>query len=289
MATRDFDTWLSTMRVSIADWGFYTNFKGVYKNIKPLKVELNILNSLIGSKTIEKDFINLFNKYPQILSVIPILIATREKELYIKTIEDDYKYNFENLNYSINEYSKFMNKTGLFDLMSNHIIQNLWDYVTGVEVGMDTNGRKNRTGKLMERLVENHLIRAGLIKNQTYFKEMKKSTIEEKFGLDLSSMSNSGRTEKRFDFVIKTNNYVIACECNFYKGGGSKLNETARSYKNIAIESKNIDNFKFIWITDGILGWKKARNNLKETFDTMENLYNLKDLDNGVLNELIHL
>ena len=122
MATRDFDTWLSTMRVSIADWGFYTNFKGVYSNIQPLKVELNILNSLIGSKTIEKDFVSLLNNYPQILKAIPILIATREKELYIKTLDDDYKYSFDSLNYSISEYLKFMNKTGLFELMSNHIV-----------------------------------------------------------------------------------------------------------------------------------------------------------------------
>ena len=201
MATRDFDTWLSTMRVSIADWGFYTNFKGVYSNIQPLKVELNILNSLIGSKTIEEDFVSLLNNYPQILKAIPILIATREKELYIKTLEDDYKYSFDSLNYSISEYLKFMNKTGLFELMSNHIVQNLVDYVTGVEAGMDTHGRKNRIGKLMENLVESYLLKAGLKANQDYYKEMTRTQLEKKFGLDLSLMSNNGKTEKRFDFV----------------------------------------------------------------------------------------
>jgi type II restriction enzyme len=118
---------------------------------------------------------------------------------------------------------------------------------------------------------------------------MKKSIIEEIYGLDLSFMSNSGRTEKRFDFVIKTNNFVITCECSFYKGDSSKLHETARSYKNIAIESKNIHNFKFVWINDGIEGWRNARNNLKETFDTMEHFYNLKDLDARVLDTLIKL
>jgi type II restriction enzyme len=282
MATRDFDTWLSTMRVSIADWGFYTNFKGVYSNIQPLKVELNILNSLIGSKTIEKDFVSLLNNYPQILKAIPILIATREKELYIKTLDDDYKYSFDSLNYSISEYLKFMNKTGLFELMSNHIVQNLVDYVTGVEAGMDTHGRKNRIGKLMENLVESYLLKAGLKANQDYYKEMTRTQLEKKFGLDLSLMSNNGKTEKRFDFVIFKNNIVYACECNFYGSHGSKLNETARSYKNLAIESASIKNFKFVWFTDGI-GWMDAKNNLRETFDILNHLYNLKDLEGGIL------
>lgn len=175
-----------------------------------------------------------------------------------------------------------MNKTGIFELLSNHLIQNLVDYVTGVEVGMDTNGRKNRTGTLMENLVESHFIKAGLRLNQDYFKEMTKTQLEKKFGLDLSLMSNNGKTEKRFDFVIFKNDTVYACECNFYGSHGSKLNETARSYKNIAIESSSIQNFKFVWFTDGI-GWKDAKNNLRETFDILNHLYNLNDLESGVL------
>lgn len=125
----------------------------------------------------------------------------------------------------------FMQKTGLFTLISERIINNLVDYVMGVEVGLDSNGRKNRGGHLMENLVEDYLIKAGLIKNETYFKEMKLTAIEKKWDIDLSGISNQGKAEKRFDFVVKKGNTVYGIETNFYASNGSKLNETARSYK----------------------------------------------------------
>ena len=284
---RNFNKWLSTMRDSIATWNYYTDFEKVYNNVDSIKVELNILNSLIGSKNIEKEFKSLLLDYPKTLKVIPILLAKREKEIKITDTKGELIYNFQNMNYSIDDYVIFMRKTGLFDLLENHIINNLVDYVMGVEVGMDTNGRKNRTGDSMEDLVESYLIKHGLEKNKTYFKEMKKSEIETKFNINLDAISNNGKTEKRFDFVIYVNNHIYACECNFYGSSGSKLNETARSYKNLAIESKSIPNFSFVWFTDGI-GWNTAKHNLEETFDVLDTMYNLKDLENGILDEILN-
>ena len=282
---RNFNDWLSTMRDSIATWKYYTDFEKVYRNVDAIKIELNILNSLIGSKNIETDFKNILTDYPKTLKVIPILLAKREMEMKIKDAEKEYLFNFKKMNYTIDEYSKFMRNTGLFDLLENHIINNLVDYIMGVEVGMDTNGRKNRTGEAMEDLVESYLIKYGLVKNKTYFKEMTKTEIEKRFNYDLSKISNNGKTEKRFDFVVKIDNRIYAIECNFYGSSGSKLNETARSYKNLALESKKIDEFIFVWITDGI-GWNTAKHNLEETFDVLDTLYNLKDLDEGVLSSL---
>ncbi len=282
---RNFNDWLSTMRDSIATWKYYTDFEKVYRNVDAIKIELNILNSLIGSKNIETDFKNILTDYPKTLKVIPILLAKREMEIKIKDAEKEYLFNFKKMNYTIDEYSKFMRNTGLFDLLENHIINNLVDYIMGVEVGMDTNGRKNRTGEAMEDLVESYLIKYGLVKNKTYFKEMTKTEIEKRFNYDLSKISNNGKTEKRFDFVVKIDNRIYAIECNFYGSSGSKLNETARSYKNLALESKQIDEFIFVWITDGI-GWNTAKHNLEETFDVLDTLYNLKDLDEGVLSSL---
>lgn len=284
---RNFNKWLSTMRDSIATWNYYTDFEKVYNNVDSIKVELNILNSLIGSKNIEKEFKSLLLDYPKTLKVIPILLAKREKEIKITDTKGELIFNFNNMNYSIDDYVIFMRKTGLFDLLENHIINNLVDYVMGVEVGMDTNGRKNRTGDSMEDLVESYLIKHGLEKNKTYFKEMKKSEIETKFNINLDAISNNGKTEKRFDFVIYVNNHIYACECNFYGSSGSKLNETARSYKNLAIESKSIPNFSFVWFTDGI-GWNTAKHNLEETFDVLDTMYNLKDLENGILDEILN-
>ena len=178
-----------------------------------------------------------------------------------------------------------MRKTGLFDLLENHIISNLLDYATGVETGLDSNGRKNRGGHLMEDLVEIFIFKAGFIKGKSYFKEMYIHEITEKWGIDLSAISNQGKAEKRFDFVIKTENMIYGIETSFYASGGSKLNETARSYKQIAQEAATIDGFEFVWFTDGS-GWTSARHNLEETFDVMENIYSIDDLENNIINEI---
>lgn len=284
---RDFNAWLFTMKDSIASWTYYTDFEKVYENVNKIKIELNILNSLIGSRNIENEFKDIVKQYPNVLSVVPILLAKREKEIKVNDSTGNYVFNFIKMNYTVDQYVLFMRNSGLFDLLQNHIINNLVDYVLGIEVGMDTNGRKNRTGDVMEDLVESYLIKAGLIKGKTYFKEMYKSEVEKKFNLDLSAISNDGKTEKRFDFVfVGAFGAIYACECNFYGSSGSKLNETARSYKNLTIESKGINGFNFVWFTDGI-GWNTAKHNLEETFDVLENLYNLNDLENGCIHELI--
>ncbi len=282
---RDFNSWFKSMKDNIATWDYYTDFKKIYKNVNEIKIELNILNSLIGSKNIEQEFVNIIDSYPNVIKVIPILLAKREKEIKINDTNKEYIFNFNKLNYEINEYVRFMRLTGLFDLLENHIINNLVDYVSGIEVGMDTNSRKNRTGDIMENLVEAFIVKAGYVKNKTYFKEMTKSEVERRFNLDLSNISNQGKAEKRFDFVLVKNNHIYACECNFYGSNGSKLNETARSYKTLALESKDIPNFSFVWFTDG-KGWNGARHNLEETFDVLDTIYNLKDLEEGAIENL---
>ena len=256
---RNFEAWLLTMKDSIATWNYYTDFSKVYENVERVKVELNILNSLIGSPNIEQEFIALVNRYPEVIKAIPILLAKREREIKVIDSKETYVFNFAKMNYSVEQYALFMKNTGLFELIQKHIINNLVDYVLGVEVGMDTNGRKNRTGDAMENLVESYLVKAGLKKGKTYFKELNKSIVEQMFGLDLSGISNQDKTEKRFDFVfVDQIGHVYACECNFYSGGGSKLNETARSYKTLALEAKSIPSFTFVWFTDG-MGWNGAR------------------------------
>ena len=283
--SRNFNTWLSGFRDSISDYAYYVNFEKVYRNVDAIKIELNILNSLIGSKDIEKDFEVLLKKYPETLKCIPVLLAVRANEIYTIDGDGEYTYNFKKPNLSIEQYKVFMRKTGLFDLIANHVINNLVDYATGVETGLDSNGRKNRGGHLMENLVESFIQKAGFIKEVTYFKEMYIHEITEKWGIDLTAISNQGKMEKRFDFVIKTENMIYGIETNFYASGGSKLNETARSYKQIAQEAATIDGFSFVWFTDG-KGWNSAKHNLEETFDVLPHVYNIDDLENGIIEEL---
>ena len=284
MANRNFNTWLSGFRDSIADYGYYVDFEKVNRNVDAVKVELNILNSLIGSKNIEADFETLIKKYPEVLKCIPLLLAVRANEIYVIDSDGEFIYKFNKPNLSIEQYKIFMRKTGLFDLIANHIINNLVDYATGVETGLDSNGRKNRGGHLMENLVEDFIQKAGFIRDETYFKEMYIHQITEKWNIDLSAISNQGKMEKRFDFVIKTNDMIYGIETNFYGSGGSKLNETARSYKTLALEASTINNFTFVWFTDG-KGWATAKHNLEETFDVMEHIYNIRDLENGIMSE----
>lgn len=282
---RDFNIWLSGFRDSIADYGYYVDFDKVHRNVASIKVELNILNSIIGSENIEEDFEKLIAKYPEILKCIPLLLAVRANEIYAMDSEGAFTYNFKKQNLSVEQYKAFLRKTGLFELISKHIVNNLVDYATGVETGLDSNGRKNRGGHLMEDLVESFIQKTGFVKGVNYFKEMYIHQITEKWDMDLSAISNQGKMEKRFDFVVKTPTMIYGIETNFYSSGGSKLNETARSYKTLALETDTIDGFTFVWFTDG-KGWTSARNNLEETFDVMEHIYNINDLEDGIITEV---
>lgn len=282
---RDFASWLSGFHDSIAGYSYYVDFEKIHRNVDRIKVELNILNSLIGSDNIESDFEVLIKKYPEVLKCIPLLLAVRANEIYAIDSDGAFTYDFRNQALSVEQYKLFMRKTGLFDLIANHIVNNLVDYATGVETGLDSNGRKNRGGHLMEELVESFVRKAGFVCNESYFKEMYIHQITDKWGIDLSAISNQGQMEKRFDFVVKTDSMIYGIETNFYSSGGSKLNETARSYKTLALEAETIDGFTFVWFTDG-KGWTSARNNLKETFDVMDHIYNIKDLENGIISEV---
>ncbi len=279
---RDFKEWLSTFRPCIADYCYYCDFDKINRNVDSIKVELNILNSLVSSKNIEQDFEDVITKYPETLKCLPLLLAVRANEISVTDNDGEYNFLFNKLNYSIDEYKMFMRKTKLFDLLENHIISNLVDYATGVETGLDSNGRKNRGGHLMENLVESYIQKAGFEKDKSYFKEMYIHEIEKRWNVDLSAISNKGKMEKRFDFVIKTDSQIYVVETNFYSSGGSKLNETSRSYKTLAQEVATIDGLTFVWFTDGC-GWTSARHNLEETFDVLDTIYNIKDLENGIL------
>lgn len=290
MEKREFKNWMASFKESIADYGYYVDFDKVYRNVNEVKVELNILNSLIGVPNIEEEFENLIRKYPDVLKCIPLLLAVREKEIYCQDEKGGQTYKFTPKQMRPEElepekYAYFMEHTGLFDLLKNHIIRDLVDYVTGVETGLDSNGRKNRGGHLMEDLVEGYIKKAGFVKDKTYFKEMYIHQIAEKWGLELSAISNQGKMEKRFDFVVKTGKMVYGIETNFYGSQGSKLNETARSYKTLALEANTIQGFTFVWFTDG-KGWSKAKHNLEETFDVMEHIYSIQDMENGIMSEV---
>lgn len=165
---KPFNEWIKSFKSSINQYNFYTDFKKVYDNVYNYKVEINLLNSLVGSQNIRQEFLHLIRRYPECIEAIPLLLAVRAKEVYCQENGKGITYDFSSVNRQT-DYAYFMEKTGLFDLLSRHLRGNLWDYVTGIEVGMDSNARKNRGGDQMENLVEDFIRLAGFIKNKTYF------------------------------------------------------------------------------------------------------------------------
>ena len=281
---RTFETRLSTFRKSISNYKYYIDFDTVYRNAEKYKDELNLLDWLIKCDDVENEFIRIITKYPNVLHCIPTLLAVRESEIFVLDSWKEYCYDFSNKNYTPEQYAVFMKETWLFDLFKNHLIGKCYDYVLWVECWLNSNARKNRWGHLMEDLVEDFIQKAGFKKDVNYFKEMYTSDMEKMFWIDLTPITNEQKTEKRFDYVVKTPNCVYAIETNFYASWGSKLNETARSYKMIAEESKNIKWFKFVWFTDWEW-WISARNNLRETFDVLPTMYNINDMNNWIMRE----
>lgn len=291
---RDFETWIGNFKESIATYDYYADWEKIFTQTDSIKVELNILNSLVGSNNIYSDFMNLISRYPEVRRAIPILIAKREATISVLDPDNGYRlFDFSAVHLSDQDCALFMEKSGLFNLISNRIVDNLYDYVTGVEVGLDSNARKNRGGHLMEDLVESYLIKAGLRCEKdsrkkpdsgTYFKEINTNNLR-LWGLNMDPLTNSGKSSKRFDFVVCTDTTVFGIETNFYSSGGSKLNETARSYKQLAQEAQQILGFEFVWFTDG-KGWNGARGNLWETFANMEHIYSISDLENGICTKI---
>jgi len=283
---RKFEDIIDSLKDSIATYQYYVDFEKVYVHVSVVEKQLNLLNYLIGKENIEAEFCQLITEYPQVLSAIPILLAVREGN--IKIIDGEFiSFNFNEANRDITDYLKLFKETGLEKLFKEKRIKNLVDYVTGVEVGLDTNARKNRTGKIMEDLVEGYIKK---IPGVDYLRQATKGEIAEHFHTNaLNNLildEENGKTNKRFDFVFKNkNNEIILIETNYYSGGGSKLNETARSYAKLGQDISKISGVKFVWITDG-KGWLSTKNNLREAYSVIEHLYTIEDLDNGVLERI---
>ena len=288
-----FENLKNTFVDSIFTWDYFTNFEKVKLNVQKVKVELNILNSLIGEENIEEEFLKLINEYPNIRKALPLLIAVRDDKLnhtpvitnMDTLIAENKKYIFyDEINKNIeNELLIFFRRSGLKDIFKNRYIKNLVDYCFGVEVGFDTNARKNRTGTLMEDIVAIYLEKfCQENENFAYIEQATQKRILENFNYEIEIDKNS----RRFDFALfnKDTKKLFLIEVNFYSGGGSKLKATAGEYQylNDFLKSQGVD---FIWITDG-KGWLTALNPLKETFNHNDYVINLYMLKNGILNEI---
>ncbi len=276
---------------TIAGFDYLVDWQTVLLNKQKFEISLNILNFLLGKKeTFKEDFEKLLREYPVVVEAFPILLATRDSEIHLIDNLKDLnlkrfifkKPNLVNIDI-INHYYSFVEKTGLKALFCDYDIKNLVDYVFGVEVGLNSNARKNRTGNSMEKIVEIFL--SNFCSNNSNFKFIEQATqgrIHDAFGYQIEIDKNS----RRFDFALydTANHKLFVFEVNFYSGGGSKLKATAGEYKELNNWMKN-QGIDLIWITDGA-GWKTALRPLEETFNHNDYVINLEMLKNGILKEI---
>ena len=266
--TKPFNLFLSQLSKTNATLDYFVDFNKVARNVHKIAIKLNQLNYLIGKENIEEAINELYEENPKVFEVLDILIAVRNKKT--KTFNNNGKIvSLESYFSSPKGVLEYIHETRLAEVFKNKEITNLVDYVFGIEVGLDTNARKNRGGKNMSKAVSLFFDRGGI-----FYKTEVNSTLF----LDIESL---GVDVKRFDFVIKTKKKTYLIEANFYNTGGSKLNEVARAYSEVAPKINQYENYEFVWITDG-QGWLKAKNKLEEAFNTIPSIYNLTTLEEFV-------
>ena len=281
---------INNLNDSIRYWDYFVNWHKVLGNVRDVEIDLNILNYLIGKENIEKEFGYLLGKHPQIVKLIPVLLASRDCDFKILASFSGGSLRYEDFSFrsastlsdaEISNMVKFARKTGLLALFENKTIKNVVDYTIGIEVGLDTNGRKNRGGIAMEKIVETFVKSLCNRHKFDYIKEATSGKVLAKWGLTLSVDKSS----RRFDFAVFNDTKLYLIETNFYGGGGSKLKSTAGEYKSLYDFLSN-DGHNFIWITDGV-GWKVTSRALEETFNHIDYLLNLRMLTHDLLDDII--
>lgn len=261
-----FITFLSQLKETNQTLDFFCDYDKISGNVNNIKLSLCMLNSLIGVQDIRSAVETIWSRDKSTFSVMDILIAVRSEgqKKVIDSIGNCVV--LDSLFTSVDGVMEFLDNTGLTEVFQSRKITNLVDYVFGIETGLDTNARKNRSGHIMENAVAKILTEHGInFRQEVYSSEWQ--CITDVLGDD----------EKRFDFVVETSTKTYLIEVNFYSGGGSKLNEVARSYSDIAPKINSVDGFEFVWITDGI-GWRSAKNKLQEAYNIIPSVYNLTDI-----------
>jgi len=286
-----FEHLINNLKPSNMLWSYFVNWNKVKENTRKIEVNLNILNYLIGRDNFDEEFRKLIREYPSVVEILPTLSVRdgkNEKKFKIVVSYENQQIVYNEFDFTkkehtdadIEKYLEFVTNNGVKELLLNSGISNLVDYMTGVEAGLDSNGRKNRSGHSMENIVEAFVKEVCDDSGGEYLKEANAAKIKKIYGIDVPVDKSS----RRYDFVVKCNNKIYLIETNFYAGGGSKLKSTAGEYRNL--QDKLEDRFTFIWVTDGF-GWKTTKLPLRETFNNNDHVINLKMLEEGALQDIV--
>lgn len=266
MINKDFDTFMSQLQETNQTLDFFCDFNKIVQNVNDIKLSLCMLNSLIGAPNLRKAVETIWQRDRTAFDVMEILIAVRDRGNK-KVIDTKGRcVPLSSFFFDIDGVMEYLESTGLAEVLQQQKIKDLVDYVFGIETGLDSNARKNRSGHVMERMIA----RIFTTNNISFRQEV--------YSSEWPEITNVlGDDEKRFDFVVQKNGTTYLIEVNFYSGGGSKLNEVARSYSEIAPKINAVNGFEFVWITDGI-GWRSAKNKLQEAYSIIPSIYNLTSI-----------
>ena len=268
--SKDFNKFMSQLQETNQTLDFFCDFDKIAANVDNIKLSLCMLNSMIGTSDLRRSVETIWNRDRSAFSVMDILIAVRSEGKKVILNSAGECIILDRLFTSVDGVMEYLEGTGLADIFRQKKINDLVDYVFGIETGLDSNARKNRSGHVMEDMVARILDNNGI----GYQKEVYSTKWP-----DLQRVL--GDDEKRFDFVIESSKKIYLIEVNFYSGGGSKLNEVARSYSDIAPKVNSVPGFEFVWITDGV-GWKSARNKLQEAYNIIQSIYNLTSIQDFI-------
>lgn len=282
---KDFNNLITTFKNSIKTWDYFVNWKKVFGNSSNLEITLNKLNYLLGKENLKEEFKKLYSSNPDIVKALPVLLAVRENKLEVfdKVTKNSEFFDFSGTEKDSEKYYEFLEKSGFARLFQKDGVKNLVDYVMGIEVGLDSNGRKNRGGSLMEEIVESFISELCNKNGFEYLSQARATAIKSKWGVDIKV----DKSERSFDFAVfnPKNKKVKLFEVNFYNGGGSKLKAVCGEFRSLHTELKE-QNIDFIWITDG-LGWFTTKRPLEETYNHNEYVFNLNMLEAGILDKLV--
>lgn len=276
-----FDFLIRTLKATNRRYEYFVDWNKVQKQVAEVETELHLLDVLIGKSNIEAEAEHLFAKYPTVIKAVPILIAERNKDLTLLDRFTTTQYLESNIGFSETsdpkEIARFLAKTGFLAMLEQSKIKSVVDYVTGVEVGLDSNGRKNRGGKAMELIIGALIDEMCRARSWRMMAEATKEKLKSKWGYEISI----GKANKRIDFAVDTGEKLFLIETNFYSAVGSKLKATANEYRAVW----NSYGHPFIWITDGF-GWKNDKS-LRDAYSNLDHIINIYMVQNRILELII--
>lgn len=288
-----FQCFIDTLSKTNRTADYYVNWDKVEQNISTHELSLNTLNYLIGKDNIYQEATKLFTEQPNLIKTIPLLIACRDTKLDILMLEDIHKMDFYSLDFNsvdtenIDAYVKFCDESGLLNFIQSSVTRTLVDYVLGVEVGLDSNARKNRSGTVMENLLNRYISTISKALGLEYKSQATATYIQKTWGIEVP-VDKAARHFDEAVFNPKTNELWIF-ETNYYGGGGSKLKAVAGEFSSLdTLIKSSSEKIKFVWVTDG-QGWLTAKAPMLEAFGQIDYIFNLSMLQQGFLTSLFQM